>query len=128
MKPINEQLVGNKFAGSRILFWMSATLLLAFAVKNVQSDEISFRVTHHQIEISGFAFIPKELSVYAGDTITWINKDIVPHNIFDSTHKKSISPDLAAGETYTFVVESPMLYECELHPSMKGNLSLNDTP
>ena len=128
MKPINEQLVGNKFAGSRILFWMSATLLLVFAVKNVQSDEMTSKVTDHQIEISGFAFIPKELKVNAGDTITWINRDIVPHNIFDSTHKKSISPDLATGETYTFVVEIPMLYECGLHPSMKGNLSLYDTP
>lgn len=128
MKPINQQLVGNKFAGSRLLFWMSATLLLVFAVKNVQSDEMTSKVTDHQIEISGFAFIPKELKVNAGDTITWINRDIVPHNIFDSTHKKSISPDLATGETYTFVVESPMLYECGLHPSMKGSLSLYDTP
>ncbi len=128
MKPKNEPFVGNKFAGSRILFWMSDTLLLVFAVKNVQSDEIFSKVTHHQIEISGFAFIPKELKVNAGDTMTWINRDIVPHNIFDSTHEKFISPDLAAGETYTFVVESPMLYECKLHPSMKGKLSLNDTP
>jgi plastocyanin len=128
MKPINQQLVGNKFAGSRLLFWMSATLLLVFAVKNVQSDEMTSKVTDYQIEISGFAFIPKELKVNAGDTITWINRDIVPHNIFDSTHKKSISPDLATGETYTFVVGSPMLYECGLHPSMKGNLSLYDTP
>ncbi len=128
MKPINEQLVGNKFAVSRILFWMSATLLLVFEVKNVQSDEMTSKVTDHQIEISGFAFIPKELKVNVGDTITWINRDIVPHNIFDSTDKKSISPDLATGETYTFVVESPMLYECGLHPSMKGNLSLYDTP
>jgi plastocyanin len=128
MKPINQQLVGNKFAGSRLLFWMSATLLLVFAVKNVQSDEITSKVTDYQIEISGFAFIPKELKVNAGDTITWINRDLVPHNIFDSTHKKSISPDLATGEAYTLVVESPMLYECGLHPSMKGNLSLYDTP
>ncbi len=128
MKPINEQLVGNKFASSRIAFWVIGTLLLVFAVKNVRSDEEPFKVTHHQIEISGFAFIPKELRVYTGDTITWINRDIVPHNIFDGTHKKSISPDLAAGETYTFVVESSMLYKCGLHPSMKGELLLNGTP
>jgi plastocyanin len=128
MNSINEHHIGNKFVNPRLMFWVFAGALLTLAVNNARSDEIPSKVTHHQIEISGFAFIPKELAVYAGDTITWINKDIVPHNIFDSTHKKSISPDLATGETYTFTAESSMLYECGLHRSMKGMLSLNNMP
>ena len=128
MNSVNEQYTGNKFVNQRIMSWVLAGVLLALAVNNARSDEISSKVMHHQIEISGFAFIPKQLTVYAGDTVTWINKDIVPHNIFDSTHKKSISPDLTTGETYTFTVESSMPYECELHPSMKGKLSLHVTP
>ncbi len=105
-----------------------STLLLALVVKNAKSDEIGFRATHHQVEISGFAFIPKGLKVNIGDTITWTNKDIVPHNIIDSSHQKSLSPKLSTGETFTFLVKNSMLYECGLHPSMKGKISLIDSP
>ncbi len=128
MNLVNERHTGSNCVNPRIMFWVFAGVLLTLVVNNARSNEIASKVTHHQIEISGFAFFPKELTVYAGDTVTWINKDIVPHNTFDSTHKKSISPDLATGETYTFTVENSMLYECGLHPSMKGKLSLHVTP
>ncbi len=124
MHHIHEQYPSNKLVDCRRVFWMITGVLLSLVIKNVQSDEIPYSHAQHQIEISGFTFIPKKLSVSAGDTITWINKDIVPHNIIDSTHQTTISPDLAIGEKYTFVVKNPMLYQCGLHPTMKGKLSL----
>jgi len=121
MNPVNRE-------HARIIIWIITASLFAVGVKNAKSDEITSRVTHHQIEMSGFAFIPKQLRAKVGDTITWTNKEIVPHNIVDSTHQKPISPDFATGETFTFVVKNSMLYECGLHPSMKGNISLTDSP
>src|SRR5687768_16670336 len=39
------------------------------------------RVTpkRHVVEIRGFEFEPAILQVSAGDTVTWINRDLVPH-------------------------------------------------
>lgn len=128
MNPVNRQHTRNKLANARIIFWMITTLLFTVGVKNVKSNEIPSRVTHHQIEISGFTFIPKQLRMKIDDTITWTNKDIVPHNIVDRTHQRPISPDFATGETFTFIVKNSMLYKCGLHPSMKGNISLIDSP
>ncbi len=124
----NGQLVSNKIISSKTYFSVMAILLLALVIKNAKSDEISLKAIHHQVEISDFAFIPKQLSVNIGDTITWTNKDMVPHNIMDSNNQKTISPDLATGEKFTFVVENTMLYECGPHPSMKGKILLIDSP
>src|SRR5204862_476961 len=33
----------------------------------------------HTVEIRGMEFHPAELTVAVGDTIVWINRDIVPH-------------------------------------------------
>ena len=35
----------------------------------------------HVFEIVKFKFVPAQLQVAAGDTIVWVNKDIVPHTI-----------------------------------------------
>jgi plastocyanin len=83
---------------------------------------------HHQIEITAFEFVPKQLSVKVGDTVTWVNKDIVPHNVYNNTSKKAISPDLATGERFSYTVpafKTPLTldYFCNFHPSMLGKLS-----
>jgi plastocyanin len=107
---------------------MSSGILLYLALQNVASAENSFNLNQYTIEISGFAFVPKQLEVKTGDTITWINKDIVPHNILESIDQRIISPELGPGERYTFVVKESMLYHCELHPLMKGKLLLTPVP
>jgi plastocyanin len=124
---VNEHHASIKKINIKILFWMVSGLLYLI-VQNVESAENSVKHTQHNVEISGFAFVPKKLEVKPGDTITWINKDIVPHNIVESIEKSVISPDLAAGETYTLVVKKPLVYHCGLHPSMKGKLSLTLVP
>jgi plastocyanin len=128
MTPVNAQYTSNKITYSKIVCWTIIIFLLVFVVKNAKADAPLSRVMHHQVEVSSFAFIPKQLRVNTGDTITWTNKDIVPHNIIDSAHQKSISPDLSTGEIFTIVVKNSMLYECGLHPSMKGKISYIDSP
>lgn len=128
MNLVNIPLASNKHTNSKIILWMISVLVLVLVVKNAKSDTTRSRVTHHQIEISSFAFIPKQLKVNVGDTITWTNKDIVPHNIIDNAHQKLISPDITIGKAFTFVVKNSMLYECGFHPSMRGEISLIESP
>jgi plastocyanin len=95
-------------------------LALLTACANVEQKAIS--VSHHQITISGFEFVPAEIEVRVGDTITWINKDVVPHNVIDISNKKAVTPDLMQGEKFSYVVSHAMFYKCGFHPSMKGGV------
>ena len=75
----------------------------------------------HTVVIEGFAFKPQTLDVKAGDTVEWVNRDILPHtatataNGFDS---KSIRP--GGRWTWTAGAAGQYAYECALHPNMKG--------
>ena len=107
-----------------LLFALISTYVVA---KGITSKDPVGQVKHHQVVISGFEFIPKELKVSVGDKITWVNKDVVPHNVIASDTKKVVSPDLASGERFTFVVTdslSDLAYECGFHPSMTAKLGV----
>ena len=110
---------------------LSGTLLSAIttgAQSKGKTNEVNNPVyEHHKVQITGFEFIPKNLTVKVGDTVTWVNKDIVPHNIYNSANKKSISPNLATGESFSYTVPAfkvidTLGYFCNFHPSMAGEL------
>jgi len=69
------------------------------------------------------AYSPAEVTVAAGDTIVWVNRDIVPHTVtgearqFDSG---SVSP----GAEWSLVTHdrSRTSYTCTFHPIMKGTI------
>lgn len=78
---------------------------------------------HHEVVIEGLAFSPATLAVRAGDTVTWINRDVVPHT--------ATGPDgawdsglLVAGARFTTVIgeTGPGTYRCAYHPVMTGEL------
>lgn len=75
----------------------------------------------HEIEITNFAFVPATVDARVGDTITWINRDIVPHTATgedDSWDTGSIN----SNESKSLVVTAEMVsdYFCRFHPTMKG--------
>ena len=102
-----------------VLIGFLLTIVVSFA--NISVDQ-TVNATEHRVEISGFKFIPKELQLSVGDRVTWVNKDIVPHNIALGENQKAISADFLSGEEFTLVIEKSMQYLCGLHPSMTGNI------
>ena len=66
-------------------------------------------------------FVPERLEVAAGDRVTWINKDFVPHSV-TSKEAGVESGDLKEGARWTWTARSKgeMNYICRLHPVMKG--------
>lgn len=99
--------------------------MVAFAMSFANSTESISSAVNHQVVISGFEFIPKKLEVSMGDTVTWINKDIVPHNIAINTKQKALSPEIASGQQFVYKVNKSFSYICGLHPSMKGQLIIS---
>jgi plastocyanin len=77
--------------------------------------------TEHVMEITGFKFIPESLSVKAGDTIKWINKDITPHTAIGDDMSFDTG-QLKQNESKNITVSSDqkISYVCRFHPAMKA--------
>ena len=77
----------------------------------------------HDVVVDNFSFAPSIASVAAGSTITWTNRDDVPHNIV-STEQKFKSPVLDTGEQFShrFDTAGTYKYFCSLHPKMTGQI------
>ena len=76
----------------------------------------------HTVLIEGMRFQPEGLSVTAGDTVVWVNRDMVPHTATASGHFDS--GELAPGKSWTHTVRDTgeFSYLCTYHPLMKGML------
>ena len=66
-------------------------------------------------------FVPDRIEVAVGQTITWTNRDFVPHTV---TAPGIESGDLAEGKSWSMVAKEKgeIAYICRLHPVMKGVL------
>jgi plastocyanin len=77
----------------------------------------------HTIDMENMQFSPAQLTVKAGDSVTWVNKDLVPHAILGSgMDSKTIAP----GEkwTYHFKKKGDFKYDCAFHPTMHGDVTV----
>ena len=79
----------------------------------------------HTVTIEEMRFQPERLTVARGDTIVWVNKDLVPHTVtseagrFDSqTIQTEKSWKLTASK------EGDFPYVCTFHPTMKAMLNV----
>ena len=75
------------------------------------------------IEIDNFKFGMASIEVAVGTTVTWTNRDDVPHTV-TSSKKVFKSPPLDTGETfsYTFKEAGTFEYYCSVHPHMIGTI------
>ncbi len=81
------------------------------------------KVQTHRVIISGFQFTPENLQVNAGDTIIWINQDIVPHTATAVDKSWDTGIIVSMGQRKLIVTESQSLsYYCFYHPGMKATL------
>jgi plastocyanin len=78
----------------------------------------------HIVEIRGMAFHPEALDVRRGDTIVWINRDIVPHTATSTRKAGWDTGPLLQGKSGDYVARQPGEdpYFCQLHPVMLGKL------
>jgi plastocyanin len=76
-----------------------------------------------QVLVDNFSFAPAMAAVAAGSTVTWTNRDDVPHNIV-STDRKFKSPVLDTDERFSHAFDAPGTYKyfCSIHPRMTGQV------
>jgi plastocyanin len=77
-----------------------------------------------QITIANFAFTPKALTVAAGKTVTWVNRDDTAHRIKSANGQFASSPVLDTRASYpaTFAKAGEYPYFCSIHPTMTGKI------
>jgi plastocyanin len=83
------------------------------------------RPATHRVTIEGAAFVPATLTVKAGDTVIWTNKDPYPHTV-TATAKAFDSGTLGPDASWELTLAKPgeLSYICDLHPTMKGTLQV----
>jgi len=76
------------------------------------------------ISIDNFTFTPQTLTVKAGTTVTWTNRDDIPHGIAsqDSAFAKSKALDTDDSYSFTFTAPGTYKYFCYVHPHMTGTI------
>jgi len=102
-----------------MFFHVISTFLIA-SVASAPSSQPA-----NQIVIDNFTFDPPVLTVPAGTTVTWINRDDVPHTAtakdrppeFDS---KALDTDDKF--SHTFKTAGTYAYFCAVHPHMTGKV------
>jgi len=75
--------------------------------------------------IDNFTFSPPMLTVQPGTTITWINRDDVPHTVTSTTEPRLLnSPALDTDAKFSFTFTSPGTYPyyCTVHPHMTATI------
>jgi plastocyanin len=77
-----------------------------------------------QIKIDNFAFTPTELTIAAGTTVEWVNRDDIPHTVVSDDKKtfKSNALDTDDKFSYTFTTPGTYIYFCSVHPKMTGKV------
>lgn len=93
-----------------------------FLLLSCKSTPEAIVPSKHIIEIKAMKFQPAELIVKSGDTVIWVNRDIVAHDVTEEPGKAWTSSVMPAGASWSFVVTKSADYFCSIHVVMKGKL------
>lgn len=82
--------------------------------------------TTHTVTIKNFAFSPADLTIAAGDTVTWVNEDSTSHSAWEDSGNTFdtglIRPAGSASQTFSDV--GSFSYRCRPHGNMRGSITI----
>ncbi len=75
------------------------------------------------VTIDNFRFAPQTVTVKRGTTVTWTNRDDMPHTVVSEGKEfASGALDTDATFSYTFEKAGTFDYFCSIHPRMTGRV------
>ncbi len=85
--------------------------------------------TTKTVKIFGSAFSPKSVTITAGDTIKWVNRDNDRHQIY-ADHGEFVSAILKPSQSFSFTFRAAgtYTYKDELHPKIRGTIVVKGAP
>jgi len=95
--------------------FVSACFLVAAAAQSTPPPK--------EVKIDNFTFGPAEVIVPVGATVTWTNRDDIPHTVVSSDKVfKSKVMDTEEKYSFTFASTGTYTYFCSIHPKMTGKV------
>src|SRR5262249_45355886 len=80
-------------------------------------------VTPAIVDIQDSKYLPPTITVDAGTTVRWTNRDEETHTVTSETGLfGSAGLDVGEDYTHTFTTRGAYPYTCNLHPFMKGTI------
>jgi plastocyanin len=106
------------FAASVVI---AIALLVAGSPSVKASDQPSAAST--EVKIDNFVFGPQTITVPVGSTVTWTNKDDIPHTTVstDGVFKSKVM-DTDEKFSFQFTKAGTYSYFCSVHPKMTGKV------
>jgi plastocyanin len=77
----------------------------------------------HAVTIDASSYRPARLTIAVGDTVVWVNEDLIPHTV-TAADRRFDSQTIAAGASWrlTVTARGATGYACLFHPTMTGSL------
>jgi plastocyanin len=78
-----------------------------------------------EVKIDNFSFGPATLTVGVGSTVTWINRDDIPHTVVSTDDPKTFKSKVLDTDekfSFTFTKAGTFPYFCSIHPKMTGKV------
>jgi plastocyanin len=76
-----------------------------------------------EVKIDNFSFGPMTITVAVGTTVTWINRDDIPHTVVSTEGVfKSKVMDTDEKFSFTFTKAGTFPYFCSVHPKMTATV------
>ena len=103
--------------------FIMAALILACCVAPGAAQRAPKPVVH-RIVIDATSFSETSLTIRIGDTVEWLNKDVIPHTATATGKGGFDSGVIPAGQSWrhTFEKAGRLPYVCTFHPTMKATL------
>jgi len=108
-------------AGLAIPVMIAVVLLFAGSPDVTANDQPS--AAEAAVKIDNFVFGPQTITVPVGATVTWTNKDDIPHTTVstDGVFKSKVM-DTDEKFSHTFTKAGTYPYFCSIHPKMIGKV------
>jgi plastocyanin len=108
---------------------MTSVALRKFGLRSLACVVLAFQVTAARCEdmavmIDNFTFEPAQLTVKVGTTVTWKNRDDIPHTVVSAGKFRSKTLDTDDSYSFTFTSVGDYKYFCSLHPHMTGTIKV----
>jgi plastocyanin len=104
---------------------IAAAMLLHANVAVAQDTKVeTAKAEDTKVMIDNFTFEPAQLTVKVGTTVTWTNRDDIPHTIVSAGKFRSKTMDTDGTFSFTFTTAGEYKYFCSLHPHMTGTVKV----
>lgn len=92
----------------------------------VAPDAVAAAAPAAEIAIEASSFAPANLTVAAGTTVTWSNRDGIAHTVTGDALAFDDSGVLAPGQSFSQTFDTPgaFPYRCDPHPWMEGTITV----